>query len=414
MSILDAISPTAQTTEALNDRLISPTPIPKPRTTSRPTKTPVATQNPIFTPSAPSADSYHYRLADLTPERMDELVDVMAHYPNALSYFDQGYHQENVFHERRHAALLLGEALLRFPNDERTKKWQWQRAKHLYIAGRVEAKEVYTGLILDALNGQQTDLAGLPEWFTKNEPEYELSVHVLTPLPNYQGSYLISVSDWANGFYFWLLESQVGYQAFQIDSYKDTGTAFASGTSFDIGDITGDGKDDVVIMHGREPGNFFISVVDFFDLGQIPPKAILFEPEPLNYEGKWIIEKSGESAYLKKEYYYDYFTCPYPTEIRYQWNGRVMEPVLIEDITHRTGVCIDQEIRDLLREAQWGNQIALDTLLGLVDGYPYDQNLKSTDLNTMSENQAELRFSLDSFWRTHIDQKRLSRNSKLS
>ena len=146
-------------------------------------------------------DMYHYHLADLTQERMEELIGVMAHYPQALSDPDRGYHNTNIFIEQKYAATLLGEALLRFPDHDHATAWQWQRAKHLFIAGLAEAKDAFIELILDALNRQEIDLAGLPAWFVEHEPEMELSVRALSPLPDYQGSFIILIKDWSNGFY---------------------------------------------------------------------------------------------------------------------------------------------------------------------------------------------------------------------
>ena len=124
-------------------------------------------------------------------------------------------------------------------------------------------------------------------------------------------------------------------------------------------------------MHGREPGNFFLSVVNVFDLGQIPPREIAFKPELLDEEGIWSIESAGDTNYLKfSKFSSDYSVCQSGTVIHYQWNGRVIEPVFIEDFSQQSDACIDLKMKDLWSEANWGNQKALDTLLTLVDGYP--------------------------------------------
>jgi hypothetical protein len=84
---------------------------------------------------------------------------------------------------------------------------------------------VYAGLVAEALNQGQSDLAGLPLWFqamstSVQQPQAVLHMVDATPPPGYVGSYILEIRHQGSAF-IWLLQTASGFQAYPLLAYFD-------------------------------------------------------------------------------------------------------------------------------------------------------------------------------------------------
>lgn len=278
------------------------------------------------------------------------------------------------------SAKLL-EALRRFPEYEAVKDWQWGAA---YDLGRSEASsqasDYYAFLISSALNEQPSLLAYLPDWWEQHEPGIVLTLTQVQPFPGNLSNYILFL-DGLGGAYFWLVESEAGFQVYPIFSLLHFYRPRLSNLQFGIADITGDGFPEAIVIARPlfEDGRGGSAELHAFDLTQQPPQPIHFIPPPPNeFITGWSPTENGNGLQIIKSV--DAIDCPVYSIKTYRWNGHYQE---LESSTYPTETdlasaerpismegCIWYAEPDLLRSASWGDVGAMEWLDANLTGWP--------------------------------------------
>lgn len=178
----------------------------------------------------------------------------------------------------RYLAFAEQEALLRFPNAPQVEKWRWDLCYNLALSNQYaesdDAPELgcYAELIENSLNSRNTDLTGLPNWFTTHESRFSFEITSHIPPPGYTSSYVISLDASAN---LWLLEKEGTFQVFGLRSsmffFRE------SGSKFQLLDLTGDEYPELVLYFSRATCCNSFSQQFIYELSSGTPKLLSLE-----------------------------------------------------------------------------------------------------------------------------------------
>ena len=316
---------------------------PTPTATHRPTQTPTTTLTPTITPTpAPTetppgpptltpakpvkAGPELYRLAEWTPEKAQQLIDLLNDYPNTLTRQERGENQSGYYAAFSYAVDVQKEALLRFPQAPQAEAWRWGLAYNLARSGNLEAGEQYANLVLEALNQGQVDLPGLPKWFQEHEPRGTLSVIEVDTPSGYESSALLEVH-LEGSAYIRLLKTATDFQSEVLTSQFDFVHSPKTGTV--ISDFNGDGLEDVAIYFSNPAGDLLQHTPLVFDLSQVPAQRLPFQPSSqvfsvgTDFQNFWSATPGqGEASDLVFDVTV-FPACPVAIRRVYRWDGSV-------------------------------------------------------------------------------------------
>jgi len=302
----------------------TPTITPTPTETPTPTQSPTPTGPPTITPALPEKGENIYSLQPWSPERAAQIVDLMNYYPNTLPRQERGDNDENYYAAFRFAIVAQSEALLRYPDAPQAKGWAWGLAYNLAQTGSPLAANHYADLIVQGLNQGEVDLTGLSGWFHTQEPRMQLTVNQISPVSGYLSSALIKVRGRGSA-YLLLLETDNAFQAYPLTSGFD----FVNNPQIDFfgGDLTGNGKDEIVIYPSKPGTDLKLEPPHVFSLNQIPPTELPFNPITASFEigmdfsSNWsAVEDSNGQPALQFETTLSP-ACPVAISRTYRWNG---------------------------------------------------------------------------------------------
>ncbi len=366
-----------------------PASTPSPTVTSSPTRLPTETRKPspteapppTRTPLVPTADSsVQYRLIDWTPDRAEALIAEMIHYPDGLEGWDRGTYDSCYVVSFGYASFVEAEAALHFPSDPRATQWLWDSAYHGNLQGG-PADRVFGRLIADGLNRGETDFAGLEAWFEGYVPAFDLEITPLEPLPGLSSSQILLIlakrgSITAGGVFLWLVSDSAGFSAYPIRDFQQFETGHDGETALHLADLTGDGIPEAITEYGDYRVGFTYNYLEVFDLSQMPPRELVFEPEWDAAELELV--PGWESANGTIELQWDYpVDDPTVTRITYGWDGQVFKKIHSE-INLREGIELPGIITDtitskLLQEAERGDFSDTEQLKTLLTSYPLSE-----------------------------------------
>ena len=203
----------------------------------------------------------------------------------------------------------------------------------------VEATEIYSKKIIDALNEQAIAPSELPAWFQSGgvssdfyAPRFSLELESIA-VPEYDAGYILVIGNWhpdisPGGTCFLAVEKAGRFTLFNIYSnFSDFGFNPGLGGSLDCSakDATDDGVDEIIVDHwvGGRVGNMEMHI---FDTSSLPPRALPFTParnEYLTPDGfDWELLRSDD---FKIHTYTEFGICDLYRTGNFRWNGEWFE-----------------------------------------------------------------------------------------
>lgn len=302
----------------------TPTTTLTPTPTSTPAPSPSPTGPPTLTPARPVDYEDAYTLANWSPEQAQRLIELVEYYPNTLSEQARGEDGAAYYAAYRYATVALQEALLRFPDAPQAVQWRWSLAYNLARSGDSRAGEHYANLILQALNQGEVERDTLRSWFQIREPRLALYSIEMKPPANFISGHLVEIRG-AGSLYLWLLETPGAFQAYVLDSGLDFVNAPQANTV--ISDLTGDGSEEVAILHSNPAGDFVLRPPRVFSLAQVPPQELPFLPSSATFEvgmefnNYWAATSNPEGRHDLTFEARVFPACPVVLRRSYHWNG---------------------------------------------------------------------------------------------
>ena len=166
-----------------------------------PSQTPTLPGPPTLTPARPVPQAGNYDLVLWKEEDADHVVRLMDDYPNTLPQTARGEDNRAYYAAFRYAILAQREALMRFPDSDYTRAWEWGLAFNLARTGDAMAGDNYRELLLKGLNRGETDLSNLYIWFKNQEARMDLYMTELSAPSGYIGSYLVEIRGRGSAFH---------------------------------------------------------------------------------------------------------------------------------------------------------------------------------------------------------------------
>jgi hypothetical protein len=365
------------------------------------------TPMPTPTPLVPTIAALQYQLKEWTPYRADVVISYLEYYPETLSDYEHGYHDSGYYGSFYYAALLQKESLLRFPVAQQVLEWRWGLAYNLAQTGYEElglsAGDVYAGLIIDALNSGEVEVDNYSQWFVEREPRLEFR-SIDLPIPSqYSTSKLLEISrdQWC-GAYLWLLGDQAGFDIYPLKNDTDFGFSSASGISFDLADLTGDGMPEVVTRHEHVHGigpSFTDVRIDVFDISSVPPQLLSLEP-PIPSTGylDWSVHDDGRGGFNFEIAVHKWFNCPGVNTYNYHWDGYSLRlsdiTVPITDEFFQDPSCVTAIEYDLIQESEVDFANARELLVEWLQALPSTIENSSFLTDNWPEYRDEIRYQV--------------------
>lgn len=307
----------------------TPKPSVTPSITHTPSPSPTRTLPPTLTSAAPRAENERYALVEWTPDLADKLIELLEAYPSTLSAFARGEDNAGYYEAFKYAVFAQREALLRFPTAPEADIWLWQLAYDQARTGDAQAGTSFAVLLTNKLNQGDLQLDELSAFGKEQFPQATISLYPLRASSGSLGSNLVETSLEGNGAaFFWLLENSSGLDAYSLASNFD----FIH--SVDVGyfasDLTGDGNLDVLIYQSALPGSQKYDFPRIFNLDQLPPVELFFDPiiPPsigTDFKVQWApsdhTTEEGDLQFTTTLFP----TCPLTVRHFYKWNGTTFE-----------------------------------------------------------------------------------------
>ncbi len=387
-----------------------------PSTTLQPSITPflpTLTPKPagIYLHNAPTPNPIRqYQLTEWTPDKADELINILENYPDTLSFEERGYIDSWYYYSYRYAALAQTEALFRFPETTHTQQWKWDRAYNKlqgYHTDYNDAGYLYAQLITEVLNNGKASVSDFISWFEGKDLRLNLDITPLPPISGYDSSQIISMrlrnQDITGAIYIWLLEQLGSFTAYPLissmDIYLGDGTS-----SLNINDLNGDSIPEAIIQHiDWESFSIHDGSLEIYDLSQVPPQKLIFDLINQDMEiANWTIINQGERSIgisLKIPFQIESGGCgDFGSTWEYQWGGNELKLIKIElptvDEMSNNPYCADLLINHLLHYARQNNQYAILAIINSLDHYPFSDADQTSNSYPKILEPDELRFSL--------------------
>jgi hypothetical protein len=341
-----------------------------PTSTAEPTPISVTStpEPPTAAPTAGPAEGVTYRLAEWTPEQVNELDAFLQAYPDTTGLETNPFWGSGEYWDLfRLPALVKLEAIRRFPENQAVADWQWGVA---YDLGRSEGDQLvsdyYAFLITAALNKSETTVEELPIWWQQHEPRLTLTVIEVQHAPGNRANYILFLNG-LGGAYFWLVESDSGFQLYPLLTNWYFYDTYLSQIQFELNDVTGDGFPEAITLEESIfDDEISTATIAVFNLVQLPPHEIAFRPPaPNDYiTGLAVIEQGNKGLQVDNEIGV-FVDCTFPMQRDYLWNGAFLEldsteyPAL-EDITRATepdsiNRCVSIIANSAIRNLFWGD-----------------------------------------------------------
>jgi hypothetical protein len=300
-----------------------------PSTTQTPSPSPTRTLPPTLTSAAPRVESEGYVLVEWTPQLADKLIELMEAYPSTLSAFARGEDNAGFYEAFQYAVFAQREALLRFPTAPEADTWLWQLAYDQARTGDPQAGTSFAVLLTNKLNQGDLQLNELSAFGKEQFPQAAISVYPLKASSGSPGNNLVEISVEGNGAaFFWLLESSSGFDAYSLASNFDF--IHSVDVGYFAGDLTRDGSLDVLIYRSALPGSQKYDFPRIFNLDQLPPVELFFDPiiPPsigTDFKVQWApsdhTTEEGDLQFMTTLFP----TCPLTIRHFYKWNGTAFE-----------------------------------------------------------------------------------------
>jgi hypothetical protein len=246
---------------------------------------------------SPPATGHSYQLTPWTPEKVEQVIEELHHYPETLPWADRGYLESFYIAAYQYEGLAELEGALRFPQLDQAKAWQQSGAYNLYRSSNDDIASLYAGLIANALNQKETNLQDFEKWFAKATP-LALNIYAITPPKGYQKSLVLHIhyqenSDYSGGFAIWLVQKEGEFFTYPLPNEYET--AYGDGHSnVATVDVTGDGIAEAIVQNvDWQSFGLHNGAMKIYQLDQVPPREIPLDP-PLSDPSiaEWIVDQS--------------------------------------------------------------------------------------------------------------------------
>jgi hypothetical protein len=302
----------------------------------------------------------------------------MMRYPEGLEGWDRGYLDSYYAWSFYLAGLVEAEAVLRFPSDPQAAQWAWDSAYNRCLHFNTRVDQIYGSLIEDDLNYGRTDLQGLPAWFAAHEPRLNLKITPLSPLPGYTDSQVLFIapnekSITMGGIILWLVGDGKEFRTYPLRDQQWFQMGKDAAYSLSLVDVTGDGIPEAVTAYGHRDAGSDEKEVQVYDLHQVPPRNLTFEPEPdtfyLQFAPGWDTQ-AGRIEFQWMPVVDD----PVIYESEYRWDGQVLREtsasVRLRDDIEKDATLTDTLTTDMLLQVEGGHLLFVEPLKAMLESYP--------------------------------------------
>jgi hypothetical protein len=368
------LTPTrTQTPRPTSTLTVTPSPTISPTSGPSPTTTPF----PSLTPEVALAYKGAYELRVWSPEKADEVVQLMEGYPAGIQPIGDQDIRQAYFESYRYPVFSIEEALLRYPDAPQVEEWQWTLGYDLALMGDPKAGEVYAAIIADNLNRSQVSVPELYAWFDMHEPRLALYMVAAHIPPGFIGSYIIELRGEGGSSFIWLLEKTGAYLAFPLLTEFDF--VNPRETNWILADLNNDPSDgeELAVYSSSLEGESILQPPRIFSLAKSEPTELHFLPDKdlfeigMDFDSYWVVDtdKTGENQLAFETTIYP--PCPIDISLKYQWNDLYFNLTSTQfqfhDLPKSLGVCepmIDQAIH------YWGPQVAVLLMEELLPMWP--------------------------------------------
>lgn len=297
---------------------------PLPTSTNTNTPTPSRTPPPTLTPARIDVDAKYYSLIPWSPQTANSAIDLLQAQPNYLSEAARGEDNRGYYLAYYAPAVAAGYSLLEFP-DVPDLPWRLTRAYDLALSNEPSAAQEYAVIVNQVLNQNITTISQLSDWFRQNQPQLQLNVINLPPQGD-ETSYLIEIYG-PGGIYIWLVENRGNYRTYPL--FNDLSFIQPNVSHPAVGDLTGDGVDEIVIWSSSPTGSDEFEHPVVFDISQKPPVELEFEGSDKFFIGmentsQWIIGRQepnlGDLIFQSNVFP----PCPVNINRIYRWDGTLI------------------------------------------------------------------------------------------
>ena len=359
-----------------------------PTLTLTPSQTATSTRLPTLTPARPYRYNDPYQLIPWTAELAQQAAQMALEYPDVL-YPKPESKTQPAYHAAFSAAVYAyREALLRFPDDPRARAWQWRLAYSLAQVGDPQAVPMYASLIQAALKRGDLRAEDLPEWFQRQEPKLTLQIENLPAEPGQLNQDLIRIVE--GGVLLWLVETPRDVQVKPLTSLFNFTSA--AGAVHLFGDLTGDGKTEIVIYQPEAESPSLLNVPRTFSLAGPDPQELPVQNSPpydLQTDFTTSLEAAPQGGFILKAALFP--ACPVIITRAYSWNGSLFFPAALQ-VQVKPQPTLAQYCEPALRHAlaSWGAPETLALLESLLPIFPPERDLEN--LPYPADTKDELRF----------------------
>ena len=308
---------------------ITPFPTLTPTISPTTTPTPTGTKTPLvpsLTPILPYNEKEAFNLIELSPEGYDYAIQLMESYPEILL---GGSSTEDYYQAFYHATVILSEAILQYPWDQKSFEWRWKLAYNYARIGDQRSGILFSSLLSQALQAKQVTIESLPEWVPQQDPRLGLNIKIVNPLPGNTVNHLLELTTSGGNIYLWFVETDQEQKIFSLSD--ETKFPDFSQTQISWNDLNGDYTNDLILFTpGSDSRHLYYPKV--FDLSNMPPKELAFSPG-LDFEiglenrYEWITTRNNQDYYDLQLKSTGYPPCPITIIHTYRWTDHRFERV---------------------------------------------------------------------------------------
>jgi hypothetical protein len=321
----------------------------------------------------------NYSLNPWSADRAAYLIELISDYPNTLSRPQRGLLNENYYAAFSYAVTALQEALLRYPAAPQAERWEWELAYVLAQLSDPNATRQYADLIVKGLNQGGLDSDDLAEWFQEKEPRLQLNLLSLHGAPGALNAWLVEIGGAGSGFF--ILEETTGaFRASPLLSLFD----FVNAPNYEAlsADLTGDGRDEVVLYIKAQKDTAIAWLPRIFDISHTDAIEISFIPESSPFkpgtelENRWQAATNSQGQALLDFSSTLFPACPLTITRQYIWDGDWMilanSAYELQPTSQTLPLCsfvIDHAVNS------WGPGIASKLMETLLPDWPPDKQI---------------------------------------
>lgn len=355
----------------------TPTRTPRPTYTKRPSETPVPLLPVQIAIRASPEVGKKYQLTDWTPEKADQLLNLLYDYRKLIHVYYRSEYLYDGF-----AVFAEKEAELLFPESSFKKQWQ-RDILYTAVSANMGVDQRFADLVLDALVNEKVKLDDLENWFGA---ETKVEILPLQPIPGYQSSQIVvlKVGQYLNMVScFWLLEKGGMYEAYPLSPNREYGTRLTWDYSLKLTDFTNDGYPEIVLTQTEyQSFNIHTGNLVIYDLGQVPPRQIELDVVPVSADiaktSLWLDGQTPIGLSFKIPIAIESgLNCEDVVTWNYGWNGEELVlaglfPPQIENMQENKLPCLSYmfETAFLWKMSTTGNPVIIHSLSRWINEYP--------------------------------------------